>query len=553
MQCDWEELGPGNYHCRRCGWQSATPIEKECKPLGSPLVRPAAPVLLKTVLRPPPARRQKQIPRKGCIRLGDELRQEVCQSCSGTTRIKVFRCAKHGQCTLLKALPGIKTCDGCPDYRTAPYSLADITIIVSSFLRFDCLRRFLTSVRYYYPGLPVIVAEQSGKTASGNADAEFCRAMPGVTWLDLPYDCGLSAARNAAVRAAKTGLVFVADDDEVFSEETRLESLLDVLNSEPEIGLVAGLIRQGSRGHKGDTAGGWQADLSLNEGVLAASPLASPWQQTPAGTWYRRTDRYINVFLASRQLLLDHPWSEKHKISGEHLDHVLRLKTAGVKVAYTPECIIGEAPSANYDYLAFRRRGKEASCHADFAVRERTGEWRFQPEPGIRKRASESPTAEPPCIVLLTVGHTGSTVVAGLFGVLGWHLPDNDPEYNEPRATREANVAILRGENVDCQRLIAGLPRPWLIKDPRLSLTLEHWLPALAGIKPMLVWLERDEAAVRASWQRRGEPLELLAKRQQSAETAFEYWPWAKQRIDFESVGRWISRFKGEVEVVRLS
>jgi len=546
MQCDWEELGTANYHCRRCGWQAAAPIEKECTPVGSPLVRPAAPVLPKTVLRPRPARRQQQIPQTRCIHQDEELRQEVCPTCAGTTRIKVFRCAKHGECTLGKSLPGIKTCDGCADFRTASYSLADVTIIVSSFLRFDCLRRFLTSARYYHPGLPVIVAEQSGKAAVGNADADFCRRMPGVTWLDLPYDCGLSAARNAAVRAAKTRLVFLADDDEIVSEETRLESLLDVLNSDPEIGLVAGLIRQGSRGAKGDVAGGWQADLALNDGVLAALPLASQWKQTPAGTWYRRTDRYINVFLAARQLLLDHPWSEKHKISGEHLDHVLRLKTAGVKVAYSPECIIGEAPSTNSDYLAFRRRGKEASCHADFAVREKTGEWRFQPEPGIRKRSSEPPTAEPPCIVLLTVGHTGSTVVAGLFDALGWHLPDNDPEYNEPRAIREANVAILRGENVDCHRIIADLPRPWLIKDPRFSQTLEQWLPALAEVKPLLVWLERDEANVRASWESRGEPLELLAKRQKAAEAAFEFWPWAKQKTEFETVGSWASDWRSD-------
>jgi hypothetical protein len=437
----------------------------------------------------------------------------------------------------------------------APFALADITLVVTSFLRFDCLRRLLSSVRHYYPGLAMIVADQSGEMATGD-DSEYCRRFPGVTWLALPYDCGLSAARNAAVRAGRSPLVFLCDDDEIFTPDTRLEALLDVLNSDRSVQLASGLIRQHGKEHGGRIAGGWSADLTFDEatGTLHAAPPARPWQATASGTWYRRVDRFVNVFLARRELLMAHPWNERHKISGEHLDHCLRLQRAGAVAAYTPQCIIGERKSNSPKYEQLRKRGRGKQSHADLGVKNKTGLWAFAAEAGVGAlaRPADAPRPEPPCIVLLTVGHTGSTVVAGLFGALGWHLPDNDPEYNEPRAIREANRAFLRGEKVDCQRIITDLPRPWLIKDPRFSQTLERWLPAFAEFKPMLVWLERNEAAVRASWQRRGEPLDLLGKRQKAAETAFEYWPWAKRKIDFEAVGRWVSSYKCDSAELRL-
>src|SRR5262245_21577811 len=103
-----------------------------------------------------------------------------------------------------------------------------------------------------------------------------------------------------------------------------------------------------------------------------------------------------------------------------------------------------------------------------------------------------SHATEPPCIIILTVGNSGSTVVAGLFSLLGWQLPDNDPEFNEPRWVRDLNIALMQGERIkfkDVEAEIAALPRPWLLKDPRFCETLPGLIPVFAPYEPLLVFL----------------------------------------------------------------
>lgn len=52
-----------------------------------------------------------------CLHRGPETRQQVCDTCAGKQRIKVFACAIHSEATLGKRLPGLACCAGCGDYR----------------------------------------------------------------------------------------------------------------------------------------------------------------------------------------------------------------------------------------------------------------------------------------------------------------------------------------------------------------------------------------------------------------------------------------------------
>lgn len=54
-----------------------------------------------------------------CAHRGDVLRTEVCQSCGGRARIKVYACALYGECALA-AVPGVANCGSCPDYQNLP-------------------------------------------------------------------------------------------------------------------------------------------------------------------------------------------------------------------------------------------------------------------------------------------------------------------------------------------------------------------------------------------------------------------------------------------------
>jgi hypothetical protein len=55
-----------------------------------------------------------------CSHFGAETRQQVCDSCRGKQRIKVFACAVHGECSLGKQLEGVAYCKGCKEYAPTP-------------------------------------------------------------------------------------------------------------------------------------------------------------------------------------------------------------------------------------------------------------------------------------------------------------------------------------------------------------------------------------------------------------------------------------------------
>jgi hypothetical protein len=59
-----------------------------------------------TVVKPPAT----------CVHLGPEVRQQVCDTCAGKQRIKIFGCTIYGDCTLGKKLDGLACCATCPDY-----------------------------------------------------------------------------------------------------------------------------------------------------------------------------------------------------------------------------------------------------------------------------------------------------------------------------------------------------------------------------------------------------------------------------------------------------
>lgn len=51
-----------------------------------------------------------------CIYHGDEIRREVCKTCQGTVKVKVFSCKIHGECTIGKKLKSTECCKSCNEY-----------------------------------------------------------------------------------------------------------------------------------------------------------------------------------------------------------------------------------------------------------------------------------------------------------------------------------------------------------------------------------------------------------------------------------------------------
>ncbi|NUQ61891.1 MAG: glycosyltransferase [Pirellulales bacterium] len=228
--------------------------------------------------------------------------------------------------------------------------LADTEIIVKSFMRQDSLLRFVRSVRRFYPTLPIRVVDDSSKMTP---DGEAVKAAQGVTWHSMPFDSGLPGGRNLAVRQSRAKYVVVCDDDYEFTTDTDLAALLLPLHAS-NIDLCGGLVRM-----DGKVAQNWCGRLSFQESRgkrtirMRADRLV---EEEIEGVRVYRTDITYNFFAARRAVLAAYPWDERYKITCEHLDSFLTWKMAGVRVAYTVDCVCNHVHSGDAAYQQKRKR-----------------------------------------------------------------------------------------------------------------------------------------------------------------------------------------------------
>ncbi|KAM4843779.1 beta-1,4 N-acetylgalactosaminyltransferase 2 isoform 3-T3 [Thomomys bottae] len=109
-----------------------------------------------------------------------------------------------------------------------------VTIATKTFLRPHKLLVLLQSIREYYPDLTVIVADDSEKPMEIKDDY--------VEYYRMPFGKGWFAGRNLAISQVTTKYVLWVDDDFLFTSQTKIEVLVDVLEK-TELDVVGGSVQ----------------------------------------------------------------------------------------------------------------------------------------------------------------------------------------------------------------------------------------------------------------------------------------------------------------------
>ena len=112
------------------------------------------------------------------------------------------------------------------------------------------------------------------------------------------------------------------EDDFLFTAETKIERLMDVLESHREVGLVAGSLIHGSNRQA------HAVDFHLHNGTFTEVASSGLIRVTDRGTPYRLCDKAYNFFLARREMLAEHRWQDALKV-GEHSAFFADVKQAG--------------------------------------------------------------------------------------------------------------------------------------------------------------------------------------------------------------------------------
>ncbi|XP_008317074.1 beta-1,4 N-acetylgalactosaminyltransferase 1a [Cynoglossus semilaevis] len=110
-----------------------------------------------------------------------------------------------------------------------------VTIATKTFLRYDKLKDLIDSVRLYYPTVNIVIADDNKQPQTVSE--------PHVEQYIMPFAKGWFAGRNLAVSQVTTKYVLWVDDDFIFSADTKLEKMVDILEK-TTLDLVGGAVRE---------------------------------------------------------------------------------------------------------------------------------------------------------------------------------------------------------------------------------------------------------------------------------------------------------------------
>lgn len=227
--------------------------------------------------------------------------------------------------------------------------IEDITLIVPTMMRDNCLKRLLASAQIYYPKLKILVGYQ-GKNS---LDTTFSNTQI----IQLPNDCGLSYARNALVKEVTTPYTLLLDDDHWFHSTTDLAQMKSIFEYDEKLGIVSGRFWQDNEIKPYEKFFLFCDKLLMlvSWEHLATKKLVSLRQYKNLKFGY--ADICHNFFIAKTNVLKEYGWDNRHKVHSEHLDFYLNLKiNSPYKVAFMPEMIIGHTPVINPEYKEKRFR-----------------------------------------------------------------------------------------------------------------------------------------------------------------------------------------------------
>ncbi len=121
---------------------------------------------------------------------------------------------------------------GGPEKAPEKISLNKLTAMIKTFERPRVLSRLVTSIKRTYPDLNMIVVDDSRKP----------RPLPGVEWISLPFDSGVSAGRSEGLSRVKTPYMLLLDDDFIFYSRTGLRAALNEMTKYPQIDIMGGAV-----------------------------------------------------------------------------------------------------------------------------------------------------------------------------------------------------------------------------------------------------------------------------------------------------------------------
>lgn len=234
--------------------------------------------------------------------------------------------------------------------------MSDVDYCITTMDRPAALERLLLSVAARHPDASIHIADQSREVDHAANDRLAWRLADGgllerPTIHRLPFDCGVSAARNHLMESTTATYKLLLDDDFVFCGTTHVDAMVRLLDAHPESGLVGGSVSRNGRIRNVGT-------LLRKRGRTVCQLPAPERCDEHDGIRFKRTDCVPVFALARRELAKHVRWDPALKTAGEHFDFFLRMQDTPYGVLYAPDVTIDHPPlqlESSYLELRWRR------------------------------------------------------------------------------------------------------------------------------------------------------------------------------------------------------
>lgn len=207
--------------------------------------------------------------------------------------------------------------------------IKNLTICIKTLERPEELDKCLKSIRKYYPKVRIIVADDS-RAPSVNSLAD--------EYYFLEHDVGVSAGRNFLIDKVDTKYCMFIDDDTLFTNESRIERALDILDDNKEINMVAGTI-------KGTTFHG----LLEKRGEIMIRHMRKHRRIINGHKIY---DFDIQIFIARTETMVENKWNENLK-TVEHTEYFWRA-IGNIVLTRIPDWRFLNTAARNTTYSKYR-------------------------------------------------------------------------------------------------------------------------------------------------------------------------------------------------------
>jgi hypothetical protein len=227
-----------------------------------------------------------------------------------------------------------------------------IAICITTFLRDKLLYKTLQSIVDFYPdNCIILVADQGYSSEEKTTTMEYFKSQINMEYYTIPFDSGLSYARNFLVQKAKDMNIpycLISADSLQFIQKYDFGPYIDTLINMPDVGII-GFEDLGAKCP-------WEYNMIIDSKGIHL--INSTDEFVRNSIKYKQVDICRNIFLGKTEVLLN-LWDNNLKLC-EHEDSFITLKKRGYKVLWTDFIKVKRINNSNNsEYMTYRNRFKD--------------------------------------------------------------------------------------------------------------------------------------------------------------------------------------------------